>query len=88
MVALDEQCHIQARLSLETRSSSYQVRTGQYEEEPISIYFTVRRYPSPSEIIQLKESFGHQCRACEDLTRRLIVPNVIQPILTAIASSQ
>ena len=88
VVALDEQCHLQARLSLETRSSSYQVRTGQYEEEPISIYFTIRRYPSPSEIINLSESFTRQCRACEELAARIIVPNVIQPILAAIASSQ
>jgi hypothetical protein len=86
VVALDEQCHLQARLSLETRSSSYQVRTGQYEEEPISIYFTIRRYPSPSEIINLPESFARQCRACEEMATRIIVPNVIQPILAAIAS--
>jgi len=88
VVALDEQCHLQARLSLETRSSSYQVRTGQYEEEPISIYFTIRRYPSPSEIINLSESFAQQCRTCEEMATRIIVPNVIQPILAAIASSQ
>lgn len=86
VVALDEQCHLQARLSLETRSSSYQVRTGQYEEEPISIYFTIRRYPSPSEIINLPVSFAQQCRACEEMATRIIVPNVIQPILAAIAS--
>ena len=86
VVALDEQCHFQARLSLETRSSSYQVRTGQYEEEPISIYFTVRRYPSPSELIELKESFIHQSQSCEEIASRVIVPNVVQPILTAIAS--
>ena len=88
VVALDEQCHMQARLSLETRSSSYQVRTGQYEEEPISVYFTVRRYPSPTNIINLTESFAHQCDACEEMASRVIVPNVIRPILTAIASGQ
>ncbi len=88
VVALDEHCHMQARLSLETRSSSYQVRTGQYEEEPISIYFTVRRYPSPNEIINLTESFSHQCDVCEEMASRVVVPNIIQPILTAIASGR
>lgn len=88
VVALDEQCHLQARLSLETRSTSYQVRTGQYDEEPISIYFTVRRYPSPTEVIQLAESFAEQCRICEEMAGRIIVPSVVQPILTAIASGQ
>ena len=54
----------------------------------LSIYFTVRRYPSASEVIQLTESFAAQCQACEEMAGRVVVPNVVQPILTAIASSQ
>jgi hypothetical protein len=88
VVALDEQCYLQARLSLETRSSSYQIRTGQYEDEPISVYFTVRRYPVPGETIDPAASFSQQSDVCEDLVSRIIVPNVIQPIVTVIASSQ
>lgn len=88
VVALDESCYFQVRLSLETRSSSYQVRTGQYEDEPISVYFTVRRYPSPGDVIKLSESFAQQCEVCEDLASRIVVPNVIRPIVAAIAASQ
>lgn len=87
VVSLDEQCYLQARMSLETRSSSYQVRTGQYDEEPISVYFTVRRYPAPGTVVQLVESFTRQCEICEDLVSRIVLPNVIQPIVSAIASS-
>jgi hypothetical protein len=87
VLALDEECCMQARLSLETRSSSYQVRTGKFEDEPISVYLTLRRYPSAGKVINLQESFAAQCETIEDLTGRLIIPNIIQPIASAIASN-
>jgi hypothetical protein len=88
VIALDEDCYMQARLSLETRSNSYQVRTGQFDDEPISVYFTVRRYPQPGMIIRLKESFARQSEICEDLSGRVVIPQVIQPIAAAIASAE
>lgn len=86
VVALDEDCSLQARLSIETRNNSYQVRTGHYEDEPITVYFAVRRYPVPGKLVNIMESFTQQCQMCEDLTRRIIVPQIIQPISVAIAT--
>ena len=43
-LALDEACRLQCRLAVETRTSAYQVRTGEFPEDQISIYFTVRQY--------------------------------------------
>jgi len=88
VVSLSEDCNLQARLSLETRSSSYQVRTGQYEDEPLSVYFTVRQYPGPGQVLDLKAAFARQCELCEDLTCRLVIPHVIQPLAAAIAAEQ
>jgi hypothetical protein len=85
-VAMDEACCLQARLSVETRSSSYQVRTGQYDDEPISVYLSVRRYPVPGRMVNMPESFPRQCKLCEDLARRIVIPQVVQPILAAIAA--
>jgi len=86
VIALDDACCLQARLSVETRSSSYQVRTGQYEEEPITVYLTVRRYPGEGKTIVVEESFTEQCQYCEDLAQRIVVPQVIQPLAAAIAA--
>lgn len=86
IVAVDPECSIQARLLLETRNSSYQVRTGRYEMEPISVYLTVRAYPRPEEVFNTRESFTRQCRTVEDLTERLVIPHVVQPIASAIAA--
>ena len=88
VLTLDEECSLQARLSIETRCSSYQVRTGRYENEPVSVYFTVRRYPHPGEVIDFAESFDAQCTTCEELAWRMLVPNVVAPITAAIARAQ
>jgi len=87
VVALDEDCHLQARLSLETRSSSYQIRTGTYDDEPISIYFTIRQYPHPGTAFDIAQSFHRQCQTGEDMVCRVVIPNVVQPIAAAIATA-
>ena len=43
-LALDESCQLQCRLAIETRTNAYQVRTGEFTDDQISVYFTVRQY--------------------------------------------
>ena len=43
-VALSEDCRLQARIDVVTRTNSYQVRTGDYSDDVISVYLIVRRY--------------------------------------------
>jgi hypothetical protein len=84
--ALDEDCYLQARLAVESRCDSFQVRTGTFSEEPISVYFTVRRYPRPGEVLQAVAALANLCGICEDFTGRVIVPHVVAPIASAIAA--
>jgi hypothetical protein len=86
VMALDDECYLQARLALETRSSSYQVRTGRFEDEPITIYLTVRRYARPGQKLDPKAAIMEQADLCEELASRIVVPQVILPISAAIAS--
>lgn len=88
IVALDPECSMQARLAIETRNSSYQVRTGNYEEEPISVYLTVRAYPRPGERIELSKSLTRQSELGEDIVTRIIIPKFVRPIALAIAAAQ
>lgn len=88
VITLNDDCYLQARLSMETHSNSYQVRTGQYDDEPVSIYFTVRQYPKPGQVLDINQSFRQQCRIGEDLTAKFVVPQIIRPISAAIASGQ
>ena len=43
-IGLDEECRVQCRMSIETRTSAYHVRTGDFPEEQLSVYLTARRY--------------------------------------------
>jgi hypothetical protein len=88
VIALDENCFLQARLGVETRSNSYQVRTGSYSEDPISVYFTLRRYPEPGKVLPFAETVGEQCHQCEDLVCSMVIPNILRPIVSAIAGAR
>ena len=86
--ALNEDCSMQARVAVETRCDSYQVRTGRYEDEPISVYLTIRQSPSPEKVPDLLKWFSQQCDICEDLADRIVIPQVVRPIATAISTAQ
>lgn len=84
--ALDEDCYLQGRISVESRCNSYQIRTGQFDEEPISVYFTIQRYPQPGKVLDLREDYAHQCRLGEDLTHRIVIPQIVQRISETIVA--
>jgi hypothetical protein len=88
VAALDEECYLQARLHLDTHSSTYQVRTGNYDDDPISVYLTVRQYPRPGSVFDMKASFTKQCSLCEELAVQSVIPNVVRAISAAIAAGQ
>src|SRR5947209_248568 len=60
MLSLDEACRLQCRLSIETRTNAYQIRTGQFPEAPISVYFTVRQYWGRQPFKNFNESYTNQ----------------------------
>jgi hypothetical protein len=86
MFALDEPCRLQARLSVETRTNAFQVRTGQFPEAPISVYFTVRQYWGRQPFKTLGESYQNQRRLCQELVDAHVVPNIIRPLAQTIAA--
>ena len=88
MVALDSECFLQARVAIETRNSNYQVRTGVYDQEPISVYFTIRAYPRGGQRFDMVESIKQQGQVGEDLLGRVVIPSVVRPIAAAIAAAQ
>lgn len=88
MLTLDEACRLQCRLSVETRSNAYQVRTGQFQEAPISVYFTVRQYWGRQQFKTLGESYHNQRRICQELVDSHIIPGVVKPLQATIAAKQ
>jgi len=83
--ALDEDCRTQCRVSFETRTTAYQIRTGDFGEDPLSVYLTIRRYDSldanenyADELMRLS-AFG------KDLVDDYLIPNVLRPLQQAIS---
>ncbi len=56
MISLDESCRLQGRLHIETRTNPYQVRTNQYSDLPITVYFRLRQYWDGQTISSLNEA--------------------------------
>jgi hypothetical protein len=86
MLALDEGCQLQARLSVETRTTAYQVRTGQFPEAPITVYFTVRQFWGKQSFKTFVESYHNQRRVLDELVSTYVVPQVINPLAKAIST--
>jgi hypothetical protein len=85
-LALDEACRLQCRLTVETRTNAYQVRTGEFPEDQISLYFTVRQYWGTGPEQTYLESFRRQREIGEEVVEKLIIPRVVRPLARAIAS--
>jgi len=85
-VALDDSCRRQARLTIETRTNAYQVRRGEFPEEPIVVFFTVRQYGSLESQMSYEATFA-QLRICaEQLLERHVIDQVLRPLQQAISA--
>lgn len=84
-LALDDECRIQCRISLETRTNAYQVRTGEYPEEQLSVYFTARQYGSLAPDTTYVEALDRLLGICYDVVDNYVVDGVLKPLARAIA---
>lgn len=85
-LALEESCRLQCRLSVETRTNAYQIRTGEFPEDQISIYFTIRQYWGGKPNQAYLDSFRRQRQIGEEFVQAKIIPRIVQPLAQAIAS--
>jgi hypothetical protein len=84
-VALDEECRLQFRLSIETRTNAYQVRTGEYPEEQISVYATARQYGSLGPDKTFVETLERLSKVCHEMIENHVIEQVLQPLAQAIS---
>lgn len=83
--ALDEECRTQCRVSFESRTNGFQVRSGEYSEEQLSVYLTVRRYDSLGPDENYADEFDRLAKLCQQLTDEYLVEAVLRPLQTAIS---
>jgi len=85
-ISLDDSCRLQARLWVETRTNAFQVRTGEYGDDQISVYFTIRQYWGNGPDRSFLDSFRAQSLIGEEIVRNHVVPRVVRPLARAISS--
>jgi hypothetical protein len=85
--ALDEDCRTQCRLSIEPRTSAFHLRTKEFPEEQLSVYFTARRYGSLDGDETYVTAMERLSKICHEIVDGYIVENVLRPLQQAIAIS-
>jgi hypothetical protein len=82
-MSLDESCRMQARLMIETRTSPFHVRRGEYPDDPISVFFTVRNYGPPAPGVTLKTQLEILRDRADHLLHEFVVEQVLRPLQVA-----
>ncbi len=85
-MTLDESCRLQCRLSIETRTNAYQIRTGDFTEDQISVYLTARQYGSLDAGTKFDETLTQLHNICEEMVNQYVISQVIQPLAQTIAT--
>ena len=71
---------MQCRLSIETRTNAYQVRTGEFPEEQLSVYVTARRYGGWRRARRTCEVLETLTGVCHEMIDHYVADNVLQPL--------
>lgn len=85
-ISLEESCRTQARIMIETRTNAYQVRRGEFADDQISVYFTVRQYGSLQADDSFEKSLMNLKAHAENLLDSFVVGHVLRPLAQAIAT--
>jgi hypothetical protein len=72
-------------VNVETRTSAYQIRTGEFQEEQVSVYVTARQYGSISPEMTYVEVVDRLAILCREVVDNYVVDGVLQPLARAIA---
>lgn len=85
-MSLTTDCDIQAYVEVKSRTTSFEVRTNEYETQPLSVFLTLRKYWGFSEPQDLASSFSQLCDLADELAANKVVPMLVNPLAQAIAS--
>jgi hypothetical protein len=84
-MALDEDCRIQVRVSTETRTNAFQVRTGEFTEEQLSVYVTARQYGSLDPQMSYVEAIDRLAGVAQEVVDICVVDQILKPLARTIS---
>jgi hypothetical protein len=84
-MSLDEDCRVQVRVSTETRTNAFQVRTGEFNEEQMSVYVTARQYGSLDPHTTYVEAIDRLARLAREVVDGCVVEQMLKPLARTIS---
>jgi hypothetical protein len=84
-MSLDDDCRVQVRVSTETRTNAFQVRTGEFTEDQLSVYVTARQYGSLDPQTNYVEAIDRLARLAREVVDACVVEQVLKPLARTIA---
>jgi hypothetical protein len=84
--AINDRCDLQAYVEVKTRTRTGEVVSGRFEEQPISVYLTVRQSGSLKSVEDFNTAFGTLAGHIERIAEDRVIPHVVVPIRNVILS--
>lgn len=84
-IALDEDCRVQVRVSTETRTNAFQVRTGEFNEDQLSVYVTARQYGSLDADSTYVEALDRLAQLAREVVDACVVDQILRPLARTIS---
>ncbi|MGQ9504202.1 MAG: hypothetical protein ACUVQR_04785 [Thermogutta sp.] len=84
-LTFDQDCRLQCRVNIETRTNDYHVRRQDYPEEQISVYLTCRHYgvlPGENGFVRTLELIA---TTGTSVVEEFVIPLILEPLAKAIA---
>lgn len=83
--SLDEDCRMQCRIVVESRTNAYQIRTGDYGEDQLSVYVTIRQYGGLGTYKNFAEALEGLSTICCDVVENYVADQVLEPLARTIS---
>jgi len=84
-VALDEDCRTQVRISTESRTNAFQVRTGEFAEEQLSVYVTARQYGSLEPQTSYVDAINRLAVIAQEVVDSCVIEQILKPLARTIS---
>ena len=78
--ALNEACDLQAFIEVKTRTSAVETASGVFQDEPISVFLTVRRNGPLNATDDFINTFGTLAGHIEHIAEHRVIPDVVVPL--------
>jgi hypothetical protein len=84
-LSVDEDCRVQVRVSTEARTNAFQVRTGEFTDDQLSVYVTARQYGSLDAGGSFVEAIERLFALGREVVDGCVTDQILRPLARAIS---